>query len=334
MSTIIAVSVFAGSFALSLALWVFMLRVGLHLARIQNVSIRQIATVTVMTVVLNFICLFSGMYLGLATTPKGLMLILAIICLAPFPLIAWVFKTSFASSLTVWLPTLVSPAVWVAGMLFIVRPFLFESFKGTSNLMAPTLLGPHWEGRCAECGAPAYCTPFKSSHADERLMICRDHFHITAPTESSETVFEPDRFLVARYLKPARWDVIVFRLPAEPSKMYVARLVGLPGEEITIQEDRVWANGTMLTPPELLQEIKYASHLPDSYFEMSGTEDQPANLASDEYFVLGDFTMRSNDSRTWERGAEGHHKFAVPSSHIIGVVTHVCWPLHRLRILR
>jgi hypothetical protein len=62
--------------------------------------------------------------------------------------------------------------------------------------------------------------------------------------------------------------------------------------------------------------------------------DHSARLGEDEYFVLGDFSAMSKDSRLWGEGAPGHHPFAVPESHLRGVVTHIYWPPDRWRILR
>jgi hypothetical protein len=67
---------------------------------------------------------------------------------------------------------------------------------------------------------------------------------------------------------------------------------------------------------------------------MSGTKDRPAVLADDEYFVLGDFSAQSSDSRWWYEGAPGHNPYAVPRSHVRGVVTHIYWPPQRWRVLR
>ncbi|MEX0793250.1 MAG: S26 family signal peptidase, partial [Pirellulaceae bacterium] len=69
-------------------------------------------------------------------------------------------------------------------------------------------------------------------------------------------------------------------------------------------------------------------------FELAGTSDSPAELGPDEYFMLGDFSCQSLDSRSWERGAEGHPSYAVPESHLIGVVTHTYWPVNRWRSFR
>jgi signal peptidase I len=45
---------------------------------------------------------------------------------------------------------------------------------------------------------------------------------------------------------PARGDVVVFRLPRDPSQTYVKRVVGLPGDHLQMREGRLWINGKML----------------------------------------------------------------------------------------
>ncbi len=107
------------------------------------------------------------------------------------------------------------------------------------------------------------------------------------------------------------------------------RLVGLPGESIHIQDGAVWVDGKKQTPPEEIRGIEYVT-MPRSW----GTLDRPALLGKDEYFVLGDFSARSRDSRLWIEGAPGHNPFAVPKSYIKGVVTHTYWPPSRWRIHR
>jgi len=126
------------------------------------------------------------------------------------------------------------------------------------------------------------------------------------------------------------------RSPADPTINYIKRLVGLPGEEVYIEEGSVWINGQRLEPPESLRGLKYLSEFPQAWQapRFWGTADRPAKLGAGEYFVLGDFSQMSADSRTWQTGAAGHPSYAVPESHIFGVVTHVSWPPGRWRILR
>ncbi len=117
---------------------------------------------------------------------------------------------------------------------------------------------------------------------------------------------------------------------------YVKRLVGLPGEEVFIKDGSVWINGQRLESPESLQGLRYVTDFPQLPNQMTvwGTPDRPAKLGEGEYFVLGDFSQQSADSRLWQSGAPGHPSYAVPESNLIGVVTHIYWPPNRWRILR
>jgi len=218
----------------------------------------------------------------------------------------------------------------------VVRPFVLETFVASSNAMAPTLLGPHWEGVCPKCGRPTYCTPERTeggSLGRPHWVIC-ENFHSTRSSERDKPLQPSDRFFVNKFLKPRRWDLVVFRYPEDPEVLFVHRLVGLPGEVVTIQNGAVCINDRAISPPEPLRGLDYVSEIDDFPDELWGTPQNPAKLGADEYFVLGDFSRCSKDSRLFQSGATGHPPYAVPASYLYGVVTHIYWPPSRCRAFR
>ncbi len=336
VSTVIFLVLFLVLLLSSVVLWALFLRLGLWWAKTPNVSAGRVilttGTVVVLQITINLLFLLAP------TSSNTQSIFLAFVELAaavmiPCMVITRFFKVRFLRALQAWLPTLLAPVTIIVFVLLVFRPLLYEAFLIPTNSMAPTLVGKHWRGTCPDCGAHSYCTPMDEGYYSPP-MIC-DHFHVTEMTNVDNHVYSGDRLLVAKFLTPQRWDLIVFQYPEDPSALYVMRLVGLPGEKIHIQDGYVWADGKRLTPPASIQGIEYLSDLPVSYGpDLWGSADRPALLGDDEYFVLGDFSVQSKDSRLWEQGAPGHNPFAVPESHLKGVVTHIYWPIHRRRIFR
>jgi signal peptidase I len=96
--------------------------------------------------------------------------------------------------------------------------------------------------------------------------------------------------LLYYFAAPARGEVVVFRYPAEPSTFYIKRIVGLPGEKVSINHGIVSITTSegatfALTEPYLVNE--------DATYTKSVT------LREDEYFVMGDNRPNSSDSRAW-----------------------------------
>jgi signal peptidase I len=206
--------------------------------------------------------------------------------------------------------------------------------------MAPTLVGPHQVGLCPHCEQEAMVVPCnpddprRMAEPREELSICRSCLRtarIRAPRREIRTA---DRFIGNKLLSSRRWDLVVFRYPADPTIKYVKRLVGLPGETIVIKEGTIWVNGTQLMPPTEIEQLRYDAAPEWAPGETWGSPERPAQLGADEYFVVGDFSLRSADSRTWQNHVDGHSPYAIPHSHMEGVVTLIYWPPARWRIFR
>jgi signal peptidase I len=338
LSTIFVVAIFVSLVVLQIILWAVFLRLGLRWARVPEVTTRRIVAATASVIAIQSVLYIPFRLFAPASDAQAIfigVLELAATVLVPCLIIMQVFRARFFRSLQAWLPTLLPSVAMVLVAFLVLRPFICEAFVSPTNAMAPTLLGNHWQGRCPECGQPTFCSPVDAWYGrpETPRMIC-GNFHVNQIPDVPQQAFPPDRFLVAKFLTPKRWDVVVFQYPENPSTLYVMRLIGLPGETIHLEGGVVWANGNKLEPPDSLRGIEYLSELPDWPSSVWGTKDRPAVLGADEYFVLGDFSAQSRDSRLWEQGASGHNPFAVPESHMRGVVTHIYWPPQRWRILR
>ncbi|MSR70529.1 signal peptidase I [Candidatus Kaiserbacteria bacterium] len=112
---------------------------------------------------------------------------------------------------------------------------------------------------------------------------------------SMEPTFHNGQYLIVdelsyRLSPPARGDVIIFRPPRNPSEFYIKRIIGLPGETVSIN-----GSGISVTHADGSQVV-----LDESYVVNHGngsTKDYV--LAAEQYFVLGDNRPESSDSRVW-----------------------------------
>lgn len=106
-----------------------------------------------------------------------------------------------------------------------------------------------------------------------------------------------------------RGDVIVFHYPRNPAEDYIKRLIGRPGDTITIQGGQVFVND------ELLEETYISG--PPSYTNTW-------NVPEGQLFVLGDNRNQSSDSHSWG---------FVPVENVVGKAMVIYWPLDELRLL-
>ena len=125
--------------------------------------------------------------------------------------------------------------------------------------------------------------------------------------ESMHPTFENLDYLIVdeflyRFSAPVRGDVIVFRYPDNPSIFYIKRIIGLPGETVSINHGIVTITTTdgqniTLTEPYIVNE--------------DATYTKDVSLNPGEYFVMGDNRPNSSDSRVWG---------PLPKKNIIGRV--------------
>ncbi len=119
----------------------------------------------------------------------------------------------------------------------------------------------------------------------------------------------------AQYLfnKPQRGDVIVFEWPRDTSQDFVKRVIGVPGDTVTVDAaGNVTVDGTQINEP-------YVNDLTNPY------QPNTWKLGPNQYFVLGDNRGDSSDSRDWG---------PVPAKDIIGKAALVYWPLNDLHLVR
>ncbi len=107
--------------------------------------------------------------------------------------------------------------------------------------------------------------------------------------DSMQPTMKPDQYVLVdkisyRLGEPQRGDIVVFRFPFSSQRDFIKRVVGLPGETVSITGGVVTVNGQPLAEP-------YVS-APPTY---QGTW----TLAPNEIFVLGDNRNNSSDSHSW-----------------------------------
>lgn len=108
-------------------------------------------------------------------------------------------------------------------------------------------------------------------------------------TAMAPALNDGDRIIIQRDPKKLeRGDIVIFLYPEAPTKSYIKRIVGLPGETLDIREGKVFINGVPLLEPYINPEL-----------DQSRRDLAPVTLAADSYFVIGDNRDNSSDSRFW-----------------------------------
>lgn len=172
--------------------------------------------------------------------------------------------------------------------VLVIRSFIFEPFRIPSGSMMPTLL------------------------QGDYIFVKKFSYGLRVPVLESKFIETGS---------PQRGDVVVFRLPSEPSVNYIKRVVGLPGDKIVYQNHELTINGEPIDlGPDTESSAPGSS--PKFLEDLDGREHailitQPGNVARDgtytveegHYFMMGDNRDNSRDSR---------YIGAIPETHLVG----------------
>jgi len=101
---------------------------------------------------------------------------------------------------------------------------------------------------------------------------------------------------------PDRGDIVIFHFPRNPEQEYVKRIIGMPGDEVTIRDGVVYVNNNPVSEPYIKSPPSYAGAW---------------SVPEDQLFVLGDNRNNSSDSHNWGW---------VPMDYVVGKAVFVYWP--------
>lgn len=170
-------------------------------------------------------------------------------------------------------------------LAMVIRTFIVQAFKIPTGSMRPTLI----EGDLILVNKFIYGA--KLPFSDLRLPALR---------------------------QPRRGDVIVFIYPEDPKKDFIKRLVGLPGETLEIKNGTIYINDKPLLNSSFSQRFYYNRG-------DLGSEGQKIVVPKDSFFVLGDNSASSKDSRYWG---------FVPRKNLLGKSLVIYWPPLRMRMIK
>jgi signal peptidase I len=143
----------------------------------------------------------------------------------------------------------------------------------------------------------------------------------TVPTGSMENTIMPgDDLLGLRvaylFSEPERGDIVIFKYPDDESQKFIKRIIGLPGDEVVIEDGKIYINGS----EEPLDE----PYLKEEWVRNTGPFD--FEVPEGCYLVMGDNRNDSWDARYWENTY-------VTEDELIGKALFVYYPFSRIQLL-
>jgi signal peptidase I len=132
---------------------------------------------------------------------------------------------------------------------------------------------------------------------------------------SMDPTFATGQYLIVDELSyhfeaPARGSVMIFKYPLDTSKYFIKRVIGLPGETVSIKDGAVTITNAAHPQGFLLDE---------PYVKLPLDQTTTYTVPAGNYFVMGDNRFGSDDSRIWG---------PVPTKDIIGRPIIRLWPFN------
>ena len=183
--------------------------------------------------------------------------------------------------------------VLLALLIFVALEFSIQNFRVEGSSMRSTLI----EGQHLIVNKLVY---LRFDPGDLSSVVPFAH---AASDEASDPIFV--------FRAPKHGDILIFRFPADPSRDFVKRVIGVPGDEIEIERGQVIRNGVEIDEPYITR--------PDRR-----TYD-PIEVPEGSYYVLGDNRRTSNDSRNWGM---------VPVDNVIARALFSYWPFDEIGVLQ
>jgi signal peptidase I len=158
-------------------------------------------------------------------------------------------------------------------LALIIRTFFIQAYKIPSGSMEPTLLiGDH-------------------------ILVNKLIYGLRVPDSLFGITFPGVPW--GQYLFPIeqihRGDVVVFVFPPDPTKDFIKRVIGLPGDTVQVKDGKVWLNGNPMADPHAHFEVSDQERSPISPRDNFG----PVTVPAGKYLMMGDNRDRSYDGRFW-----------------------------------
>ena len=144
------------------------------------------------------------------------------------------------------------------------------------------------------------------------------------PTGSMRpTLLEGDRILVSKFIyrfqEPEAGEVIVFKYPEDPKRDFIKRFIAKGGQRVEIRNGQLFVDGKVLGGKGSFEQRYYYNQ------GTFGKEGEEIVVPQDSFFVLGDNSASSRDSRYWG---------FVPKRYLVGKAFFLYWPPTRIRVVR